>query len=76
MPPSRQITASTHANEFHEHFFADHGTLMCRFCDISVNYEVKSTITTHINSAKHIANKAAKERRGIISKQSTIHTAI
>ncbi|CAG8701072.1 18154_t:CDS:1, partial [Gigaspora rosea] len=26
--------------------------------------------------AKHIDNKAAKERRGIVSKQSTLHTSI
>ncbi|CAG8612718.1 16981_t:CDS:2, partial [Cetraspora pellucida] len=56
-------SAITRANEFHEHFVADNGVLMCRFCDLAVNYEVKSTITTHINSKKHITNKAMKEQR-------------
>ncbi|CAG8834406.1 1282_t:CDS:2, partial [Gigaspora margarita] len=60
MPPSCQVTAITCANEFSEHFVVDHGTLMCLFCDTPINFEIKLTITTHINSAKHIANKSAK----------------
>lgn len=72
----RQVSVTTRANEFREHFFVDHGTLMCRFCDMPVNYEVKSTITTHINSAKHINNKATKEQRELRLKQPTLHTSI
>lgn len=71
-----QVSVISCATEFHEHFFADHGVLMCQFCDSSVNYEVRSTITTHINSKKHIKNKAAKEQREVKSKQSTINTSI
>ncbi|CAG8794559.1 3020_t:CDS:1, partial [Racocetra fulgida] len=50
------------ANEFQEHFFEDHGLLMCRFCDLPVNFSTKSTITTHIGSTRHAANKKAKEQ--------------
>ncbi|CAG8519338.1 962_t:CDS:1, partial [Funneliformis caledonium] len=54
MPPSITVTVSSRAREFSEDFFADNGKLMCRFCDHSINFQTKNTITSHIGSKTHL----------------------
>ncbi|CAB4439617.1 unnamed protein product [Rhizophagus irregularis] len=54
MPPSSTVTAFSRAQEFSEDFFADNGKLMCRFCNHSINFQTKNTVTTHIGSKTHI----------------------
>src|ERR1044071_2534640 len=76
MPPSSTITVVSRAREFSEHFFADNGKLMCRFCDHSINFQTKNTITVHIGSKTHIRNKEEKEKQQIKKKQPTIQTII
>ncbi|CAG8726536.1 12035_t:CDS:1, partial [Rhizophagus irregularis] len=48
MPPTSTVTVFSRAREFSEDFFADNGKLMCRFCDHSINFQTKNTITAHI----------------------------
>ena len=60
MPPSSTVTAFLHAQEFSEDFFADNGKLMCHFCDHSINFQTKNTVTAHIGFKTHIHNKKMK----------------
>ena len=60
MPPTSTVTVSSRAREFSEDFFVDNGKLMCRFCDHSINFQTKNTITAHIGSKTHICNKKMK----------------
>jgi hypothetical protein len=50
MPSTSTVTASSRVQEFSEDFFVDNGKLICRFCDHSINYQTKNTITAHIDS--------------------------
>ncbi|PKC05586.1 hypothetical protein RhiirA5_420754 [Rhizophagus irregularis] len=54
MPPTSTVTAASRAREFPEDFFVDNGKLMCHFCDHSINFQTKNTITAHIGSKTHI----------------------
>ncbi|RHZ57261.1 hypothetical protein Glove_391g13 [Diversispora epigaea] len=76
MPPFSTITVISCAREFSDHFFADNGKLMCRFCDHSINFQTKNTITAHIGSKTHIRNKEEKENQQIKKRQPTIQTLI
>ena len=73
MPPSSTITAISRAREFSAHFFADNGKLMCRFCDHSINFQTKNTITA---SKTHIRNKEEKEKQQLRKRQPTIQTIV
>ncbi|RGB23795.1 hypothetical protein C1646_773984 [Rhizophagus diaphanus] len=56
MPPTSTVTAASRARKFPEDFFVDNGKLMCHFCDHSINFQTKNTITTHIGSKTHLRN--------------------
>ncbi|CAB4394486.1 unnamed protein product [Rhizophagus irregularis] len=76
MPPTSTVTVFSHAQEFSEDFFADNGKLMCRFCDHSINFQTKNTITAHIGSKTHIRNKNEKKEQQIKKRQPTIQTIL
>jgi hypothetical protein len=61
MPPST-VNVFSRTREFSEGFFADNGKLMCRFCDHSINFHIKNTVTAHIGSKTHIRNKKKKKK--------------
>ncbi|CAB4396009.1 unnamed protein product [Rhizophagus irregularis] len=76
MPPTSTVTVFSRAREFSEDFFADNGKLMCRFCDHSINFQTKNTITAHIGSKTHIRNKNEKKEQQIKKRQPTIQTIL
>ncbi|CAB4382205.1 unnamed protein product [Rhizophagus irregularis] len=49
---------------------------MCRFCDHSINFQTKNTITAHIGSKTHIRNKNEKKEQQIKKRQPTIQTIL
>jgi hypothetical protein len=63
MPPSSTVTVTSRAREFSEDFFADNGKLMCRFCDHSINFQTKNTVTAHIGSKTHLVIKKKKKNK-------------
>ena len=73
MPPSSTVTAFSRMQEFSEDFFADNGKLMCHFCDHSINFQTKNTVTAHIGSKTHIRNKKMKIEQ-TKTRQPTIQT--
>ncbi|RGB36844.1 hypothetical protein C1646_757621 [Rhizophagus diaphanus] len=50
------VTTASYAQKFPEDFFVNNGKLMCHFCDHSINFQTKNTITTHIGSKTHLHN--------------------
>ncbi|CAG8629739.1 246_t:CDS:2, partial [Diversispora eburnea] len=50
---SKIISPCSRAREFSEDLFADNNKLFCKFCNISIGWQNKATITTHINSKAH-----------------------
>ncbi|GBC47780.2 hypothetical protein GLOIN_2v1761146 [Rhizophagus irregularis DAOM 181602=DAOM 197198] len=76
MPPTSTVTVFSRAREFSEDFFADNGKLMCHFCDHSINFQTKNTITAHIGSKTHIRNKNEKKEQQIKKRQPTIQTIL
>jgi hypothetical protein len=49
---------------------------MCRFCDHSINFQTKNTITAHIGSKTHLRNKKEKKEQQIKKRQPTIQTIL
>jgi hypothetical protein len=49
---------------------------MCRFCDHSINFQTKNTITAHIGSKTHIRNKKEKKEQQMKKRQPTIQTIL
>ena len=47
------VTVHSRAREFSEHFYVEGSKLMCRFCSNSINWKIKTIITTHISSESH-----------------------
>ncbi|GBC10065.1 hypothetical protein RclHR1_09300012 [Rhizophagus clarus] len=76
MPPTSTVTAASHAREFPEDFFVDNGKLMYCFCDHSINFQTKNTITAHIGSKTHLRNKKEKKEQQIKKRQPTIQTIL
>ncbi|CAG8607521.1 10416_t:CDS:1, partial [Racocetra persica] len=54
MLSSKTITALSCANKFSEDFVADNSILICRFCNYSVSFLNKSSVTSHIAGTKYI----------------------
>ena len=48
---------------------------MCRFCDHSINFQTKNTITAHIGSKTRLHHKKEKKEQ-IKRRQPTIQTII
>jgi hypothetical protein len=76
MPSTSTVTASSRVQEFSEDFFVDNGKLICRFCDHSINYQTKNTITAHIGFKTHLYNKKEKKEQQIKKRQPTIQTIL
>jgi len=62
--------------EYQETFRNDAGIMFCIYCDKSVEWKYKSTIDSHINGNKHIANKKAYEERQQTSQQQTLQASL
>ncbi|GES84761.1 transcription factor E2F6 isoform X1 [Rhizophagus clarus] len=76
MPPTSTVTAASRVREFPEDFFVDNGKLICCFCDHSINFQTKNTITAHIGSKTHLRNKKEKKEQQIKKRQPTIQTIL
>ncbi|CAG8846652.1 26961_t:CDS:1, partial [Racocetra persica] len=70
-----RITLDSRALEFKEDFVKDNDKLMCRFCHYSVDYNIRSTIVSHIESNNHQKNKTAAERT-TQTRQQTLPTVL
>jgi hypothetical protein len=57
-------------------FRNDAGIMFCIYCDKSVEWKYKSTIDSHINGSKHIANKKVYEERQRTSQQQTLQASL
>ena len=53
MGRAKTTSVYSRAQEFTADFFEEKNKLMCRFCNISVQWKNKAAITTHINSKAH-----------------------
>lgn len=50
MGQAKVVSPYSRAQEFPEDLFVDSNKLYCQFCNISIGWKNKSTVTTHINS--------------------------
>ncbi|CAG8579681.1 7813_t:CDS:1, partial [Scutellospora calospora] len=56
---TKNITASSRAQEFSEDFVADSGILIYCFCNHRINYYNKAFVISYISSNGHIKNHEA-----------------
>lgn len=66
VPPDKR------AKQYNGDFYASGDRLFCRFCNVTVNHNRKSTVDAHLVSAKH---KEAKEQLAN-SKEKVLQLAI
>ncbi|CAG8797895.1 20738_t:CDS:1, partial [Gigaspora rosea] len=62
----------THIKEHPGVLREDRGVMFCNYCDLSVEWKVKSTVDGHCNSKGHIKNKQIYENKEKSKKQVTL----
>ncbi|CAG8817610.1 1716_t:CDS:1, partial [Gigaspora rosea] len=62
--------------EFLEDLFVDGNKLYCRFCNISIGWKNKSTVTTHINSKAHQDFRRSYVTANRNDRQQSFHTLL
>lgn len=76
MPKEKQSVSSRLKNivrEFGENTFAtDASVLLCKFCNIKINYEKKFNVTQHLKTEKHIKAVRRAEIQGEKKKQQLV----
>lgn len=53
MGRAKTTSVYSRAREFAADFFEENNKLMCRFCNISIQWQNKATVTAHLNSRAH-----------------------
>jgi hypothetical protein len=74
MPAQRKKTVSitTQINQYPGIFREDNGIMFCNFCDLSIEWRLKSIVDGHCLSKSHIKKKQTYERNTRRQKQVTI----
>src|SRR4051812_5120628 len=75
-PKSSTVNIDTRIKEYPGIFRKDTGIMFCIYCDKSVEWKYKSTITSHINENKHISNKKTYEEKQQNTQQQTLQSSL
>ncbi|PKK68258.1 hypothetical protein RhiirC2_546650 [Rhizophagus irregularis] len=73
---SSTVNIDTRIKEYPGIFRKDAGIMFCIYCDKSVEWKYKSTITSHINGNKHISNKKTYEEKQQNTQQQTLQSSL
>ncbi|RIB11705.1 hypothetical protein C2G38_2202751 [Gigaspora rosea] len=72
----KDLRGCNFAQEFLEDLFVDGNKLYCRFCNISIGWKNKSTVTTHINSKAHQDFRRSYVTANRNDRQQSFHTLL
>ncbi|RHZ53786.1 hypothetical protein Glove_437g46 [Diversispora epigaea] len=73
---SKIISPCSRAREFLEDLFVDNNKLFYKFCNISIGWQNKATITTHINSKVHKDSRRSYIAANRNDRQQSLHTTM
>jgi len=56
------VTAAERLKQFPKDYYIDHGMLMCLACEKAVDFQRKSSVTSHLKSDKHKQQQQKRKR--------------